>query len=104
MLPELPNLAHGQFPILQQWFGFASLLLVVFGIYVSIRKMNRDDKSVRKDNTHQAAEENAFASVPKQYYDGPINKLFELLHEINGRLKDVQRQLKESDPPHRRKR
>jgi len=86
MLPELPSIQSlGQFPILQQWMGVASLILVAFGIYVSIRKMNRDDRAGRIAQVT----ENPLANLPKYYMEGPIIKAFQLLEDILARVKDL---------------
>lgn len=87
MLPDLPSVqALNQFPILQQWIGLASLILVAFGIYVSIRKMNRDDRTAANQ---VAAVENPLANMPKYYMEGPIIKAFQILENIQAMVKEM---------------
>lgn len=95
MLPQLPEISSlSQFPILQAWLGLASILAVFFGGYVSIRKMNRDDKNSAVDRGavgQQSAIENAFTQVPKFYLDGPLLKMFELLNNIYECVKRIEK-------------
>lgn len=95
MLPQLPEIAAlNQFPILQGWLGLASLILVAFGIYVSIRKINRDDKASSTERHaagQQSALDSAFSEVPRYYLDGPLLKIFELLNNIYECVKRIEK-------------
>lgn len=88
MLPELPNLPAGQFPILQSWVGLCTLVLVVVGSFISVRKMLRDDnRSVPSKEAHP------LANMPQYYFEGPIGKAFGVLEKIDVRLVRVEQKL-----------
>lgn len=100
MLPELPSLPAGQFPILQQWFGLGSLILILFGIFLSVRKMLREDRAGSKADEPS----NSLANFPKYYLEGPLVRFESLLVDIKRGVDRIERRLDGPDPPDRRRR
>lgn len=86
MLPELPSTSINQFPILQQWFGLISLVLVLFGVFVTVRKMWKAD-------TGGSIMESPVANMPKYYFEGPLMQVMNLLNSIQSSVLRIERKL-----------
>lgn len=87
-LPEL----GAQFTILQACLGIAALIAVAIKGYVTILRMNREDKEDRDVGS-------PLANFPRYYFDGPISRAFDLLEDILRRIKRIEQRLDEIKGP-----
>lgn len=74
MLPALPSVP-GDLVVLQHWFGFAGVLIVLASIVFGWRRMNREDTTSRQ----QAS--SPLVPMQQYYFDGAIKEAFSILED-----------------------
>lgn len=92
MLAELPKEIASQFPILQYFLGFASVLWVGFAVLKSWRKTFAADLAeTPQQNLPPMQPPNP--ALPQFYFDGPIVHAFTELRRIEDELRNLNRKV-----------